>query len=274
MTTAIFRPSASTLRGGASTSTTSSGVKTGTRRSSTGCWRWPPGCRRSARRSGKISLCAARSGGGWRRSRSISWIAACFGSAARNSDRLLVFRDGGRYGELRADDINLRFRELAACECSVKDLRTWQATVLAAHSVRSSARPATVPASTRYGRSWTRSPPHSQDPGGGPGVLCRSPRRNGFRGRYYCRRGPAPRSPGRLRRRGTGDHRRRCHPDAAPDALSRTRGKFPPAECTARRPPPIGADPPGKYNLHSRFPHFRANSSARTSNIAAIDTRY
>ncbi|MEU1993793.1 DNA topoisomerase IB [Nocardia gamkensis] len=49
-----------------------------------------------------------------------------------DSDRLLVYREGGHYGELRADDINARFRELAACECSVKDLRTWQATVLAA----------------------------------------------------------------------------------------------------------------------------------------------
>jgi DNA topoisomerase IB len=49
-----------------------------------------------------------------------------------DSDRLLVYRERGRYGELRADDINARFRELAACECSVKDLRTWQATVLAA----------------------------------------------------------------------------------------------------------------------------------------------
>lgn len=49
-----------------------------------------------------------------------------------DSDRLLVYRNGRGYGELRADDINLRFKELAACECSVKDLRTWQATVLAA----------------------------------------------------------------------------------------------------------------------------------------------
>ncbi|WP_280253262.1 DNA topoisomerase IB [Nocardia abscessus] len=58
-----------------------------------------------------------------------------------DSDRLLVYRDGGRYGELRADDINLRFRELAACECSVKDLRTWQATVLAAAAFGSIERP-------------------------------------------------------------------------------------------------------------------------------------
>ncbi|MGK8522838.1 DNA topoisomerase IB [Nocardia asteroides] len=58
-----------------------------------------------------------------------------------DSDRLLVYRDGGRYGELRADDINQRFRELAGCECSVKDLRTWQATVLAAAALGSIERP-------------------------------------------------------------------------------------------------------------------------------------
>ncbi|MEU2121773.1 DNA topoisomerase IB [Nocardia niwae] len=58
------------------------------------------------------------------------------------SDRLLVYRDGSRYGELRADDINSRFRELADCECSVKDLRTWQATVLAAAAFGSIERPA------------------------------------------------------------------------------------------------------------------------------------
>ncbi|WP_039798462.1 DNA topoisomerase IB [Nocardia araoensis] len=57
------------------------------------------------------------------------------------SDRLLVYRDGDRYGELRADDINARFQELAACECSVKDLRTWQATVLAAAALGAIERP-------------------------------------------------------------------------------------------------------------------------------------
>lgn len=48
------------------------------------------------------------------------------------SPRLLVYRNGTGYRELHAEDINLRFRELACCDCSAKDLRTWQATVLAA----------------------------------------------------------------------------------------------------------------------------------------------
>ncbi|MBD0324649.1 MAG: DNA topoisomerase IB, partial [Aldersonia sp.] len=48
------------------------------------------------------------------------------------SDRLLVYRDRTGYREVRADDINTRLRELADMECSAKDLRTWQGTVLAA----------------------------------------------------------------------------------------------------------------------------------------------
>ncbi|MET8778689.1 DNA topoisomerase IB [Nocardia sp. NPDC050713] len=48
------------------------------------------------------------------------------------SKRLLTYRDKTGYGELHADDINARFRELTECECSAKDLRTWQGTVLAA----------------------------------------------------------------------------------------------------------------------------------------------
>jgi DNA topoisomerase-1 len=47
------------------------------------------------------------------------------------SERLLVYRDGERFRELHADDINLRMRELIRCDCSAKDFRTWHATVLA-----------------------------------------------------------------------------------------------------------------------------------------------
>jgi DNA topoisomerase IB len=48
------------------------------------------------------------------------------------SDRLLVYRDGRRWQELRAEDVNARFKELVGDQYSVKDLRTWNATVLAA----------------------------------------------------------------------------------------------------------------------------------------------
>ncbi|MFF3224024.1 DNA topoisomerase IB [Nocardia suismassiliense] len=57
------------------------------------------------------------------------------------SSRLLVYRNGTGYRELHADDVNLRFKELACCECSAKDLRTWQATVLAAADFASAERP-------------------------------------------------------------------------------------------------------------------------------------
>ncbi|MFI6866590.1 DNA topoisomerase IB [Nocardia sp. NPDC050406] len=74
------------------------------------------GIRRQVRISDPDLACAIRS---LRRSRS-------------GSQRLLVYRHGSRYGELHAEDINDRFRELSGCDCSVKDLRTWHGTVLAA----------------------------------------------------------------------------------------------------------------------------------------------
>ncbi|WP_067658089.1 DNA topoisomerase IB [Nocardia harenae] len=58
-----------------------------------------------------------------------------------DSDRLLVYRQGAAYRELRSDDINARFKELACCECSAKDLRTWQGTVLAAVTFAALGRP-------------------------------------------------------------------------------------------------------------------------------------
>lgn len=57
--------------------------------------------------------------------------------ARSGSDRLLVYRDSGRH-EVRAEQINERFKELAGEEFTAKDLRTWHATMLAA-----AARPAT-----------------------------------------------------------------------------------------------------------------------------------
>ncbi|MEV0246812.1 DNA topoisomerase IB [Nocardia sp. NPDC050712] len=57
------------------------------------------------------------------------------------SQRLLVYRQGARYGELHAEDINDRFRELAECDCSAKDLRTWHGTVLAAAGFAAADRP-------------------------------------------------------------------------------------------------------------------------------------
>lgn len=48
--------------------------------------------------------------------------------------RLLVYRTADGWSEVHADDLNARFRELVGAEFSVKDLRTWHGTVLAAEA--------------------------------------------------------------------------------------------------------------------------------------------
>ncbi len=47
-------------------------------------------------------------------------------------DRLLVCRNGSGWTDIHADDLNARFKELVGDEYTVKDLRTWHGTVLAA----------------------------------------------------------------------------------------------------------------------------------------------
>jgi DNA topoisomerase-1 len=47
-------------------------------------------------------------------------------------ERLLVCRNGSSWIDLHADDLNARFKELVGDEYTVKDLRTWHGTVLAA----------------------------------------------------------------------------------------------------------------------------------------------
>jgi DNA topoisomerase I len=48
------------------------------------------------------------------------------------AERLLVCRAASGWVDVRADDLNARFKELAGDEYTVKDLRTWHGTVLAA----------------------------------------------------------------------------------------------------------------------------------------------
>lgn len=48
------------------------------------------------------------------------------------TERLLVCRTASGWIDVRADDLNDRFKELAGDDCTVKDLRTWHGTVLAA----------------------------------------------------------------------------------------------------------------------------------------------
>ncbi|MDV3126924.1 DNA topoisomerase IB [Mycobacterium sp. 21AC1] len=46
--------------------------------------------------------------------------------------RLLAYRNSAGFSEVHADDLNVRFREIVGDGYSVKDLRTWHGTVLAA----------------------------------------------------------------------------------------------------------------------------------------------
>lgn len=48
------------------------------------------------------------------------------------TERLLVYRNGSGWIDVHADDLNTRFKELVGDEYTVKDLRTWHGTVLAA----------------------------------------------------------------------------------------------------------------------------------------------
>ena len=48
------------------------------------------------------------------------------------TERLLVCRNGSGWIDFHADDLNARFKELVGDEYTVKDLRTWHGTVLAA----------------------------------------------------------------------------------------------------------------------------------------------
>jgi DNA topoisomerase IB len=49
-------------------------------------------------------------------------------------ERLLVCRNGSGWVDVRAEDLNARFKELLGDQYSVKDLRTWHGTVLAAEA--------------------------------------------------------------------------------------------------------------------------------------------
>jgi DNA topoisomerase-1 len=50
------------------------------------------------------------------------------------SERLLVCRTASGWVDIHADDLNVRFKELVGDDYSVKDLRTWHGTVLAAEA--------------------------------------------------------------------------------------------------------------------------------------------
>lgn len=51
-----------------------------------------------------------------------------------NGDRLLAYRRSREWTEVHAEDLNLRFKEMVGEDYTVKDLRTWHGTVLAAEA--------------------------------------------------------------------------------------------------------------------------------------------
>jgi DNA topoisomerase IB len=57
------------------------------------------------------------------------------------SERLLIYKARGVIRELHSDDLNQRFKELVGDSFAVKDLRTWNATVLAAAALAREPRP-------------------------------------------------------------------------------------------------------------------------------------
>jgi DNA topoisomerase IB len=50
----------------------------------------------------------------------------------KRDERLLAYRSGSRWAEIRSGDVNEYLRAASGCEMTAKDLRTWHATVLAA----------------------------------------------------------------------------------------------------------------------------------------------
>jgi DNA topoisomerase-1 len=63
--------------------------------------------------------------------------------------RLLVYRDTDGWSEVHADDLNARFRELVGDEFSVKDMRTWHGTVMAAEAFAAAPEPTSKTARRR-----------------------------------------------------------------------------------------------------------------------------
>ena len=92
--------------------------------------------------------------------------------ARSDNPRLLVYRTSDGWCEVHADDLNERFRELVGEEFSVKDLRTWHGTVLAAAAFATAKEPTSKTARRRELAAVMRSV--SEELGNTPAVAKRS----------------------------------------------------------------------------------------------------
>ncbi|MCE7010843.1 DNA topoisomerase IB [Kibdelosporangium philippinense] len=94
---------------------------------------------------GDLAFCFTAKGGIERRLRMkdpelVKLVRALRRSSA-DTDRLLVYYQGRKWREVHADSINERFKELTGDEFTAKDLRTWNATVVAAVAFAEAERP-------------------------------------------------------------------------------------------------------------------------------------
>jgi DNA topoisomerase I len=61
-----------------------------------------------------------------------------------SGEELLAYREGGRWHDVRSDDINEYVKEVSAGDFTAKDFRTWNATVLAAVALATDANAGTT----------------------------------------------------------------------------------------------------------------------------------
>jgi DNA topoisomerase-1 len=94
---------------------------------------------------GELRFCYTAKGGLERRLRmkdlELAKLIRSLRQARSDTERLLVYYQGRAWREVHADTVNARFKELTGDEFTAKDLRTWNATVVAAVSFAQAERP-------------------------------------------------------------------------------------------------------------------------------------
>src|SRR5436190_1759337 len=72
----------------------------------------------------------------------------------KGDHELLAYKAGGRWRDLRSEDINAYVKEIAGTEYSAKDFRTWHGTVMAAMALAVAAPAARSRTATKRAMSW------------------------------------------------------------------------------------------------------------------------
>jgi DNA topoisomerase-1 len=102
---------------------------------------------------GELRFCYTAKGGLERRLRmrdpELAKLIRSLRQARSDTERLLVYYQGKVWREVHADTVNARFKELTGNEFTAKDLRTWNATVVAAVSFAQAERPTSKAARKR-----------------------------------------------------------------------------------------------------------------------------